>query len=578
MTTLSTVRPRFTTLCCAALALAAGQAFAQSSLLSSGLLHTATGSATISPSSTGQGVAVHNAGPHSGVSIQCTNTWGAGVQIDGSSLMQSDGLSRTVTCTFVPWTDPCAGLPENCGITSSVRNNGNNTVTINVVSTDSPAGYEAVLLDQGMMPIGVVPVPPGGLDFYYLHCPDGSPAGHIWRTVWDETQQKFVSVLSWGCLGSLNLFNPIIPVFAIRFEPVDPGNPTTSTGISRCVVTTEGMSELLVTEAEVAVRPPSGGTVGASPEVCVASGGPGSVVLPSCMADAACCEDCDDRDDVSLLVTGVAGAGPRSLTLEAPSWSASSTTTTGQEVGMEFTQKCPQCTGHITLMKLYDDAARSVSVTMTTGDVDGDMNSFSIDFAELGSLTQRIHAFDINGVEITPAGGVPVVNRQVFNTTNNPCPSGTIPTWTWVYTPGYGMYLSFTCWVNPARIILPGGLVLDGVHQISIEMEGATTQLGSMAHADVISDSDFIVRTFTSQPVGPTGPTCDSIDFNNDTSLFDPQDIDAFLSVYGEGPCIPETANCNDIDFNNDGSVFDPCDIDSFLMQFAEGPCTLCGV
>ena len=71
--------------------------------------------------------------------------------------------------------------------------------------------------------------------------------------------------------------------------------------------------------------------------------------------------------------------------------------------------------------------------------------------------------------------------------------------------------------------------------------------------------------------------TCDSIDFNNDTSLFDPQDIDAFLSVYGEGPCIPGTATCNDIDFNNDTSVFDPCDISSFLLQFAEGPCTPCG-
>jgi hypothetical protein len=70
---------------------------------------------------------------------------------------------------------------------------------------------------------------------------------------------------------------------------------------------------------------------------------------------------------------------------------------------------------------------------------------------------------------------------------------------------------------------------------------------------------------------------CDSIDFNNDTSFFDPQDIDAFLSVYSEGPCIPASATCNDIDFNNDGSLFDPCDIDSFLLQFSEGPCTLCG-
>ncbi len=75
-----------------------------------------------------------------------------------------------------------------------------------------------------------------------------------------------------------------------------------------------------------------------------------------------------------------------------------------------------------------------------------------------------------------------------------------------------------------------------------------------------------------------TGPTCDGIDFNNDSSLFDPVDIDAFLSVYAEGPCVPGDATCNDIDFNNDGSLFDPCDIDSFLLVFSEGPCTLCGV
>lgn len=71
--------------------------------------------------------------------------------------------------------------------------------------------------------------------------------------------------------------------------------------------------------------------------------------------------------------------------------------------------------------------------------------------------------------------------------------------------------------------------------------------------------------------------TCDTIDFNNDSSMFDPQDIEAFLSVYSEGPCIPDTATCNDIDFNNDNSLFDPCDIDAFLLVFSEGPCTPCG-
>ncbi len=71
---------------------------------------------------------------------------------------------------------------------------------------------------------------------------------------------------------------------------------------------------------------------------------------------------------------------------------------------------------------------------------------------------------------------------------------------------------------------------------------------------------------------------CDSIDFNNDGGLFDPQDIDALLSVFSEGDCIPSTALCNDIDFNNDGGVFDPCDIASFLAVFSEGPCTPCGL
>ncbi len=75
----------------------------------------------------------------------------------------------------------------------------------------------------------------------------------------------------------------------------------------------------------------------------------------------------------------------------------------------------------------------------------------------------------------------------------------------------------------------------------------------------------------------PLPLTCDSIDFNNDTSVFDPQDIEAFLSVYSEGPCIPSNATCNDIDFNNDCSLFDPCDIASFLVMYSEGPCTSCG-
>lgn len=91
-------------------------------------------------------------------------------------------------------------------------------------------------------------------------------------------------------------------------------------------------------------------------------------------------------------------------------------------------------------------------------------------------------------------------------------------------------------------------------------------------HADFTVSTDAQSFTFGARLLLPPFG-CDSIDFNNDGSVFDPQDIEAFLSRYSEGPCIPATAICNDIDFNNDQSVFDPQDIDAFLRVYSEGPC-----
>jgi len=101
---------------------------------------------------------------------------------------------------------------------------------------------------------------------------------------------------------------------------------------------------------------------------------------------------------------------------------------------------------------------------------------------------------------------------------------------------------------------------------------------GDAGSYDCIVTRGCASTTTSAATVTVTMPgSCDSIDFNNDGGFFDPQDIEAFLSVYAEGPCVPETATCNDIDFNNDGSLFDPCDVDAFLLVFSEGPCTLCG-
>ncbi len=70
------------------------------------------------------------------------------------------------------------------------------------------------------------------------------------------------------------------------------------------------------------------------------------------------------------------------------------------------------------------------------------------------------------------------------------------------------------------------------------------------------------------------GPTCDTIDFNQDGLYPDTADIDDFLSVFSGGPCsTTPTPGCNDIDFNNDGLFPDTADIDSLLSVFSGGPC-----
>ncbi|MFO0855982.1 MAG: hypothetical protein U0640_01350 [Phycisphaerales bacterium] len=150
-----------------------------------------------------------------------------------------------------------------------------------------------------------------------------------------------------------------------------------------------------------------------------------------------------------------------------------------------------------------------------------------------------------------------------------------------VFSPAFGP--NDTSWtpatpLNPDSYTFLVAMVNDAPAQ---NLVAATTPVPNSPGACALSVFNQVVRTqvsMQSEGLLVDGLVCDSIDFNNDTSLFDPQDIDAFLSVYSEGPCIPETATCNDIDFNNDGSLFDPCDIDSFLLQFSEGPCTLCGV
>ncbi|MFO0856855.1 MAG: C-type lectin domain-containing protein [Phycisphaerales bacterium] len=80
---------------------------------------------------------------------------------------------------------------------------------------------------------------------------------------------------------------------------------------------------------------------------------------------------------------------------------------------------------------------------------------------------------------------------------------------------------------NPARFLTSGATaLLDAVSNARIR--------DAKGYDNADSENPIDIGAFEFQ--GDMG--CDDIDFNNDTSIFDPMDIDAFLSVYSEGPCI----------------------------------------
>ncbi len=94
-------------------------------------------------------------------------------------------------------------------------------------------------------------------------------------------------------------------------------------------------------------------------------------------------------------------------------------------------------------------------------------------------------------------------------------------------------------------------------------------QGGSTASVQVgveIIPAEIVVMNFGPLP-------CSTIDVNHDGSLFDPMDIEAFLSVYSGGPCVPDTACCISADFDQSGQVND-CDVLKFLNKYSEGACS----
>jgi hypothetical protein len=105
---------------------------------------------------------------------------------------------------------------------------------------------------------------------------------------------------------------------------------------------------------------------------------------------------------------------------------------------------------------------------------------------------------------------------------------------------------------------------------------GLTPSIGVMNGKGVVAVNATLVEVTGNPPysgesillfeVPDFDPRCGDLDFNNDGSVFDPQDVEDFFTVFSEGDC--PVCRCDPVDFNADCSVFDPDDTEAFLRVF----------
>ncbi|MFO0856283.1 MAG: hypothetical protein U0640_02860 [Phycisphaerales bacterium] len=277
----------------------------------------------------------------------------------------------------------------------------------------------------------------------------------------------------------------------------------------------------------------------------------GDVTLPNP------CQLASNSDNPSSYYTTNVGVAPfYSNTFEGANdgWAASSTATTGQWVQGDPIGTLAQPEAGSNGVNCWFTGQGTVGGALGDADVDG------------GTVTLTSPAFNLSsrgtGVVVNydrwysnGTGGAPFsdIFRVEFSGNNGS---------TWIPAETVGPASSADTnpgWRSAQVAINPLGL--SGSSQFRVRFIAEDAGTGSLVEA--------AMDNFRLSTLADCG--CNDIDFNNDSSVFDPADIDDFLSVYSEGPC--STGNCDSIDFNNNGSIFDPQDIDSFLSVYSEGPC-----
>jgi hypothetical protein len=530
---MKTTFPAITTL---ALSCLAGTALAQEATYVSGLLHQSVGGAVLGPVD-GRRLPVNNLGSsgQDGVEVQLTSATGGGVSIDLQPFVSTPGAvirNRQKGWDGLIYGNHRMVSNSDGSVTFTFDYSALGATSVTIMEYD----HEGAVVGGGTTGGPIV-------DFTYQPagtCPPGSTPVLGMQHVRMCNTCPWIDVYGWYCGPQFysNEFtvNPHLPIGV-------PDQP----GIQSMVLTARGISGMIASDANV-------------DSFGVQCWGVGQAQLAeTCTPDpltGAC-----DQSVRRLEVHNLGSSGQDGVAIDL-----------GPDAGGVSVElrKDGCCPGHVTLMKLTDDAGQEqrVSKTITGISPDGSTDeTIDADFTALGSFGFVLTCYGPGGVVIGPAGGTDTINGGPRPVWTNRCPDGGTEIWTNTGTQSNPVWTFQGCEINN-NMTLPNGTVLTGVSSYAITpLSPTTTPSGKLRHVVITKNgTELELRGVV---ITPPAPHCGTADFNGDGDIGTDQDIQAFFACLAGNCCL----TCQSADFNADGDLGTDADIESFFRVLSGGPC-----
>lgn len=378
-----------------------------------------------------------------------------------------------------------------------------------VLSDETSPGDQRIINLNGVGVIGIGPCPGGGFPQWYESFKLIEPYWNGFQWVWFEITWVY------GCPGTSWSHQRQVRAYAM-FDAF----PTTF-GMESVLITGtgDGSTLLEVSDAGLVFQ-----------DVAVHGTG-GTYLSEACDSPIGC-----TPSTVSLVCDNLGSSGQDGVSIDLTALAGDSLGTGGGGgggggggaggVAMEM-KAC--CRGHVTILKLHDDAGGVQSVTRSPlpgGGIDDE--ELDADFSAIGAIGYTLELFDVDNNPIGPVGGTDIISGGPRPYWTNRCPIGSTEVWQNQGTPSNPVWVFTGCLGPSYDFTLPGGIVVPGVASFRVTALGASSGYSTRKRAEVLRSAGAQIEitgiTLTPAP-------CDG-DSDGD-GVVDFDDITATLAAWG---------------------------------------------